>query len=346
MSLKKQIALIVSLITLKVFSFGQSPDLGIVCAEDTAIYGVTGFSDSEFIWSVEGGVIVGGDGEDTIQIQWGYNTGEYRLEVVEITSGNCTGVPSVGRVKVQAPQVNLGFDFYEICQGDSVKFDASGKYDGKPNYLWFDNSTKSEYTARNTGLIWVKVTDGLGCTRFDSIDFVAHQNPTIHLGHDTILCDKQIPLEVDAGDYASYQWITSGGESYSNNPVYIYPVQIPIDSLKVIVTDNHNCTATDTMLIFACNIRELFKNMPNTITPNGDGTNDVWHIPYMDQFPKAVLEIFDRWGRLVYHTNNVLGEPWDGTSNGREMPMDSYFYVLDLKFLNFEPLSGSVNLIR
>ena len=95
-----------------------------------------------------------------------------------------------------------------------------------------------------------------------------------------------------------------------------------------------------------CNIAELFRDIPNTITPNDDEANDVWNIPYMEYFEEAVLEIFDRWGRLVYRSTNVLDEPWDGTSNGNELPMDSYYYVLNLNMFNTPPIVGTVNLIK
>jgi gliding motility-associated-like protein len=66
----------------------------------------------------------------------------------------------------------------------------------------------------------------------------------------------------------------------------------------------------------------------------------------MQFFDKAVLEIFDRWGRLVYRTDNVYEEPWDGKSKGKILPMDSYYYVLNLNVMNTPPLVGTVNLIR
>jgi gliding motility-associated-like protein len=354
--LKKHIALIFSLITITIISNGQSPkDMGTVCAGDTSYFRVSGIPGSFFTWMIDTnvGVQVENDrinfdeNNDTIEVVWLQNTGTFRIEVQE-TINNCTGTSSVGIVKIQTPLVNLGYDYYDICRGDSMIFDASGNYESQPiQYKWFDNSTKPTYLARNSNIIWVKVTDALGCSHYDSVDFVVHELPKVNLGRDTILCDETEPLTLDAGsDYVYYDWKTTSGDNYSNNPVYIYPVKIPVDSIIVKVTDIHTCMGSDTIIILECDVRQLFKNMPNTFTPNGDNSNDTWNIPYMEQFPNAVLEIFDRWGRLVYHTDNVLEEPWDGTSNGREMPMDSYFFVLDLKFHHAEPITGSVNLIR
>jgi gliding motility-associated-like protein len=320
--------------------------LGTVCAESSELYGVDGYDDSEFIWSVEGGSITDGDGEDTITIEWGYRIGRYLLEVQEVTIGGCPGVPSTGYVTVQAPEVELGAYYQQICDGDSLVFDARGGYDDPYTMQWQDGTFAPTYTAKETGLIWVLVTDALGCTRYDSVDFTKNLLPFVSLGNDTILCDEENPYEIDGGNFSAYDWKTSTGESYTGNPFYAYPMKGITDTIMLTVTDENSCENSDTLVILPCNVLELFKNIPNTFTPNNDGVNEVWNIPYMDQFPKAVLEIFDRWGRLVYRTEDVQNEPWDGTSKGREMPMDSYFYVIDLKYLNFETISGSVNLIR
>ena len=57
-----------------------------------------------------------------------------------------------------------------------------------------------------------------------------------------------------------------------------------------------------------------------------------WEIPNIDLFPDAILEIYDRWGRLVYRTDDIYNNPWNGeTMSGKELPMDAYYYVLDIK---------------
>ncbi len=338
---------VVILIVISTFSNGQSPNVGTVCAESQEYYGVTGYEGSTFTWAVEnGGVIVEGDGEDTIQVLWGYNVGTYMMEVLEVTSSGCVGAPVTAYVTVQAPEVDLGFDNYEICDGDSLILDATGDYDEPATYLWQDGSTGKYFTADQTEDIWVKVTDQLGCVRYDYLDFVAHSLPVVDLGNDTVLCDVVNPLELDAGDFVSYEWI-SNNEEYFGNPIYIAPVYSATDTVRVIVTDINGCQNSDTMLVFPCDASIMFADMYNTFTPNGDGDNDVWIvIEEMDQFPDAVLEIFDRWGRLVYRTTSVADEPWDGTSKGRDMPMDAYFFVLELNYMGMDPITGTVNLIR
>lgn len=356
MAIRRKIEFIIAIHTIFfALSYGQSPSVGTVCAESRHQYGVDGMPGSTFAWAVEqnsdgGGMIVSGGDNDTILIEWGYATGEYLMEVVEMSAAGCEGVPVTATVTVQAPEVNLGFDFYEQCDGDSLVLDATGSYQGVPTFLWHDGSTQSFYVADTTENIWVLVTDGDGCTRTDSVDVTTHGLPTVYLGSDTILCDLENPLRLDAGDFSYYEWFSSNEGDFIGNPIYVFPTFDLTDTIRVTVTDYNQCKNSDTVLVFVCDAGRLFADMINTFVPeSNEEENRNWRILKDDgmiNFPDAVLEVFDRWGRLVYRTENVYNEPWDGTSNGRPMPMDAYFFVLELNFGGFEPITGTVNLIR
>lgn len=317
------------------------------CAESIQLYGVTGFEDSEFVWSfdTQRGEVIEGNSTDTIVIRWGYSTGRIQLEVLEITSEGCSDVPSIAVFDIIAPYVDLGYDFPELCNEDTLLFDA-GDYHYEPyEILWSDGSTGQYYEATVTEDIWVRIIDGYGCTRYDTVSLLVNELPVVNLGNDTVLCDETDPLVLDPGNFAQYHWVTSYQES-TDSYLPIYPSHTMIDTIRLTVTDFNNCVGADTLKILPCDIAGLFKEMANTITPNGDGDNDYWNIPFMENFPDAKLEIFDRWGRLVYRTTNVGDEPWDGTSNGKELPMDAYYFVLELNLLHAEPVVGTVNLIR
>ncbi len=319
------------------------------CAESVQQYGVTGYDDSEFWWFFDHsyGQILEGDGTDTVTIQWGYPTGDVDLEVLEVTRSGCSNEPSRAVVEIIAPEVNLGDDFPEICFGDTLVLDAGNYHDQPYHFLWSNGSTNQEYLASSTEQIWVRVTDGNNCFRYDTISLLVNPLPELHLGRDTIYCDQTNPLILNpSGDFAIYNWTSSSGNESSSSLYYAYAASFIPDTIRLTVTDFNNCAASDTMIMFPCNLEELFRDMPNMITPDGNGQNDVWNIPYMDFFDQAVLEIFDRWGRLVYRTGNVYEEPWDGTSKGKLLPMDSYYFVLNLNVLNAPPIVGTINLIR
>lgn len=70
---------------------------------------------------------------------------------------------------------------------------------------------------------------------------------------------------------------------------------------------------------------------PTIITPNGDGTNDMFVVPclYSGAYPDNRFEVYNQWGNTVYSTENYEND-WAGTYNGKDLPVGTYYYVLDL----------------
>jgi gliding motility-associated-like protein len=86
--------------------------------------------------------------------------------------------------------------------------------------------------------------------------------------------------------------------------------------------------------------------IPNAFTPNGDGDNDTWRVRYIEGRSNITVEIFDRWGRRVFYSKTGLPSGgWDGTFNGRNLPMDSYYYIINMND-GSEPMIGTVTIIR
>lgn len=85
--------------------------------------------------------------------------------------------------------------------------------------------------------------------------------------------------------------------------------------------------------------------IPNVFTPNGDELNDIWAIKNISYYPQSVVHIFNRWGSLIYSSSDGYQHPWDGTFNGINLPVATYYYVIDLH--NCKPLyAGYVAIIR
>ncbi|MDH3795856.1 MAG: gliding motility-associated C-terminal domain-containing protein, partial [Flavobacteriaceae bacterium] len=69
----------------------------------------------------------------------------------------------------------------------------------------------------------------------------------------------------------------------------------------------------------------------NQFSPNGDGTNDRLRINCLELYPNNSIEIFNRYGSLVFDAKNMTPDnTWDGTRNNKEVPDGTYFYILDL----------------
>ncbi|MFC0605277.1 T9SS type B sorting domain-containing protein, partial [Winogradskyella pulchriflava] len=74
----------------------------------------------------------------------------------------------------------------------------------------------------------------------------------------------------------------------------------------------------------------------NEFSPNDDGVNETFVIDCLERFPNNKLEVYNRWGNIVYSKKGYLND-WRGTSNGRavinesdKLPVGTYYYVLDL----------------
>ena len=85
--------------------------------------------------------------------------------------------------------------------------------------------------------------------------------------------------------------------------------------------------------------------IPNAFTPNGDGINDYWNIPYLDIGFEADVKIFNRWGGLVYHAS-AAKVSWNGNLNNIPQPSGVYIYVITFKDHTLPEIKGALTLIR
>lgn len=92
-------------------------------------------------------------------------------------------------------------------------------------------------------------------------------------------------------------------------------------------------------------------DIPEGFSPNGDGINDVFEIPNISRFPGNRLQVFNRWGNLVFETNEY-DNTWDGTSTsklnfmGDLLPTGTYYYVFDTNTEEFGVATGYVYIQR
>jgi len=90
----------------------------------------------------------------------------------------------------------------------------------------------------------------------------------------------------------------------------------------------------------------------NEFSPNNDGSNEFFFIECIENYPNNFLQIFNRWGTLVYETKGYNNN-WDGTSEGRatanaeqKLPIGTYYYILLLNENQKEPKTGWLYITR
>ncbi|HRD52458.1 MAG TPA: gliding motility-associated C-terminal domain-containing protein, partial [Flavobacteriales bacterium] len=123
-------------------------------------------------------------------------------------------------------------------------------------------------------------------------------------------------------------WVLSGSGSIDqpgDSTTAIHDLSIGANTIVLAATLNQCASINDTVII---HVDDLF--IPEGFSPNGDGVNDRWEIRGIEAYPGSGLQVFNRWGKLVYEADAYASE-WDGRSrNGQNLPDDTYFYVLNL----------------
>jgi gliding motility-associated-like protein len=107
---------------------------------------------------------------------------------------------------------------------------------------------------------------------------------------------------------------------------------------------NDHCKTSADVLIGVEGAEPFF--VPNSFSPNGDGNNDVFQI-YGVGIKTIDLKIFNRWGELVYESNNQF-DGWDGTYKGALQQPGVYVYNVYVTYLNDkkEQKVGSITILR
>lgn len=310
-----------------------------ICAGLKGIkYQVIGEEGSTFHWMVQGGQIISVPLANTITINWGLNPGDYTIAVYEEKTTGCLGNTKTMSVRLQpSPIIDLG-NFESICDGGQIELIAGSGDDAvQNNYLWQDGSTNSSFVARKSGIYWVEVTNPNSCSFRDSVNLVVNSLPKINLGKDTILCNPE-EIILDAGNSGSFfEW--SNGANAQTIVAHENDGEIWAK-----VMDQNGCIGYDTIQILSClDANDLY--IPRAFSPNNGTTENLWVIGGAEKFPAISVKIYDRWGILIFESEKGYPKPWDGTSNGKDMPMNAYYYIIN-KGDGSKDILGSVTLIR
>ena len=120
----------------------------------------------------------------------------------------------------------------------------------------------------------------------------------------------------------------------------------------ILRTPDYACDPNPELISGAGKLMFNQARIPNGFSPNGDGENDLFSIPGLDQYPNFMMKVFDRWGNMVYHyENNGSRDPrwWDGhakgsmvLSDGQRVPAGTYYYMIDYNDGSTKPIKGWV----
>ena len=312
-----------------------------ITASDTACRGgaviVTASGATSYIWS---------NGSTTNPTTFNINS-DSTITVIG-SNGNCRDSLKK-RIKVYAPLVSR-FLSDTVCAGgkSTVSVSVSGGH-SPYTYAWsngitWDSAGPLSVTTPPYQYI-CKITDACGDTLKDTVNVIVRPAPMVVFTPDTVT--------IPGGGFVNFVSLTTGGTSYfwnlgdgttsTDTTIFHEYNQSGIYIVYLRVINKYGCVGTDSGWV---HVQELF-SVPNVFTPNGDGTNDVFHIS-AEGMKTFDVQIFNRWGQKVFETNSPNID-WTGRSNSGVMESNgTYYYIItatDYFGKNFSQ-DGYLELIR
>lgn len=221
-----------------------------------------------------------------------------------------------------------------ICSDDFVTIQANAS---AVSLNWsgpYGNVSGGGFTfplATNEGMYIVTAEDDLGCEWMDTVEIYATGANTL-IFPDTILCFTewlQIQIASNTYDYTTITSLPIDPSTINNYSWY-----------SITATNEFGCSITDSVYILkvVCST-----NIPNVITPNGDGVNDYFLIDFALKHPNNKLIILNRWGNVVFQADGYKNN-WDG--GNLHDGVYTYLYYSDGKTQSTPVEQGFLHLIR
>jgi gliding motility-associated-like protein len=250
------------------------------------------------------------------------------------------------------PVAALSVDARNICQGVDTRFSDRSTDAGSTITGWawtFGDGTVStsrnpvkRYTLPGTYVVSLSATNAGGCVSDPVRDTVrVFLQPVVDAGPSFVVQQgTRVTFQPKVND-TTLRFTWSPAPDLSPASLLRASVTASQDQIyRLTAIGQNNCTASDTLTV---RILKPVK-VPNAFSPNGDGVHDTWNIEHISDYPGSSLQVFNRYGQLVYSIKGY-STPWDGRANGKDLPVGVYYYIIELRN-GFSPLNGSITIIR
>ena len=334
-------------------------DFTEVCFGETATFTNTSTSEDDeidnYIWTFEPGeTATTEDAEHSFS-----GEGTYDVELIVISENGCSDT-IVQQVRSHyIPRADFGIPF-PCLNGGTAFFDSTtvGADAVIVDWLWdFGDNTPTDtaqnpvhqYAVEGTYDITLAVTSEFGCQSDTTITEVIFLGPiaafnanppSANLFVDISFTDQTVE---NGAPLAEWEWNFGDGDfAFDQDVIHQYDFEGQYEVI-LIVTDELGCidTATKVVPIYHGPL------IPSGFSPNGDGNNDILNI-LGGNFEAVDFKVYNNWGEVVYATQDVDTQGWDGTFKGEPQPLGVYVYVA--RVITYDGvehiLSGDVSLIR
>jgi gliding motility-associated-like protein len=275
-------------------------------------------------------------------------TESFELQYVVYSGINCVN-QSIQTITINAsPQVQ--FDAlapvceeiapYTITQAHEIDgFAGAGAYTGR------GVGDEGLFDPRDAGpgldTLYYTFTASNGCSSRDSQTIVVYPQPKVFVDPEQlVLQGSSLILQGGgSGDNIQFNWTP---DSAMDNPHIAMPKVMPQDDITYTLTVTSDKGCQDSASVRVTVLKKPV--VPNAFSPNGDGVNDTWVIRYLDEYPGADVQVFNRYGQPVYHAIGYT-TPWDGKYKGSPLPVATYYWIINPKN-GRAPINGSVTILR
>ncbi len=317
-----------------------------ICQGDTVMLGYYGsaFPTSGYNWEYPADAVPMSKDSNTVIVAFD-SAGKHSIKL-SVGIETCHSPEYIQEIQVDAKPVAIIESGDRICENQRVQISLSYYTPTIDSFFWdFDGGVVSNASTDQGpyGVTWstpgkkniqLRIVDGL-C----NVTYV--DTPNVHPKPDaTFTLDKKTgpycyddSLLFTANTIASvstYSWTPARFfDIYNNLPTaYGHLDYQDTASIKLTVTDQYGCMNTEAQVLQTKPCCEVL--FPTAFSPNHDGKNDYFHPIIMGHQEIRTLKVMNRWGQTVYEAVNI-GQGWDGTMNGKELEMGTYYYFLSYK---------------
>ena len=316
-----------------------------VCEGYTYNYSTTNINGHIYTWTITNGSPATATSA-TVDITWG-NAQTGILHLTEtIANANCSSSDSEVVVIRETP-VAIASSDATVCHGTGITINATSSIGSPPLYYVWNQSLGTGATQNIIPLenivYTVTVSNADNCSSTDSVTITVYPIPEFSIAATNATCD-------DYSDGTASATIISASQPvallWSNGLTVANLTHLGVGVYYLTITDGTGCATIDSVQV---NSLDQFNclEIPTLFSPNEDGKNDKFEIKHIDLYPGAKVEIYNRWGNLLYKSDNYANPSnwWDGTFKGKEVAMGSYVFIITLS-PSIEPIQGVVSIAR
>lgn len=246
-----------------------------------------------------------------------------------INGADCYGIVPITLVVNTFSPPNFQDETASLCLDSTTTLSVAA---GFSSYLWNTGATTNSINVAASGDYSVMVTDTNGCTKTKKFTVTSSGVATITGATVNDFAGNENTVRIEYKGVGNYEF-SLDGSYFQENPLF---TGIAPGNYSAYARDKNGCGLSLPYTVYVL-------DYPRFFTPNGDGYNDVWKIKNLELFPKCVITIFNRYGKLLKELN-AINPSWNGTYLENELAADDYWFHLN--FGNGKIIKGHFSLKR